>query len=95
MEALGGLAAAERDIRALGTARADSRPLRRLRSLRSPRPHLALPVRQETQSVASATDYSTPRRPCTSAVGHQSVNPLTIAAATVSAFIVIKEVIYQ
>jgi hypothetical protein len=37
MEALGVLAVAARDIRALGTARADSRPLRRLRpSARDP-----------------------------------------------------------
>jgi len=36
MEALGVLAVAERDIRALSTTRADSGPLRRLRSLRSP-----------------------------------------------------------
>jgi len=46
MEALGGLAVAERDIRALRTARADTGPLRRLGSLRSPRARLALPVRQ-------------------------------------------------
>jgi len=46
MEALGALAVAERDIRALRTARADSGPLRRLGSLRSPRARLALPVRQ-------------------------------------------------
>ena len=46
MEALGGLAVAERDIRALSTARADSRPLMRLRSRWSPRARLALPVRQ-------------------------------------------------
>jgi|GEM_PF-1415041 len=47
MEALDALTAAERDIRALRTARADTGPLRRLHSLRSSRARLALPVRQE------------------------------------------------
>ena len=46
MEALGVLAVAARDIRALSTARADSCPRRRLRSRWSPRASLALPVRQ-------------------------------------------------
>jgi len=46
MEALGGLAVAERDI-LVRFAHSDSGPLRRLRSLRSPRPRLALPVLQD------------------------------------------------
>jgi len=48
MEALGALAVAERHIRALRTARADRGSLRRLNWTRA---RLALPVRQETQSV--------------------------------------------
>jgi hypothetical protein len=46
MEALAALAVAERDIRALSTARADRCPLRRPRAS-SPRARLALPVRQD------------------------------------------------
>jgi len=60
MEALGGLAVAERDIRALGTTRADSCPLRRLRVRREP----TSPFQSARWfSASTATEHTTSRRP--------------------------------
>jgi len=59
LKALGSLAVAERDIRALSTARADSGPLSRLNCAR---PTLALSVRQEYRTVQQPQATHHPNR---------------------------------
>jgi len=59
MEALDGLAVAERDIRALSTARADSRPL----SDYSERDPVSPFQSARAMFVGSATEHSTLRQP--------------------------------